>query len=375
MPDVPDELFPPFPREDWRRHQAPVEAAVRRVLESGHYVLDAEGEAFETEWAAYLHAQEAVGLASGTDAIGMMLRVLKIGPGDKVVIPSMAPVAVAAGVAREGAEILLADCDPATFTLCPQSLDALLRSPAGRAVKAAVVVHLYGHMADWDGLSKVAQQHGIDLLEDASQAHGAAWRSHKAGTLGRAAAFSFYPTKNLAAMGDAGALVTNDKSLALQARKRRQYGWSKRYVSELAGINSRLDEMQAAILRAKLPALDEALQVRRELAAHYSKRLKPMGLLARPPLEAKGTQHAWHLYVIRSSRRDSLHSYLHSKGVPVAVHYPVPIHLQPAYAAMAQAPLPLVETDRAVAEVLSLPLHPYLSTRALDYVCDLVEAF
>ncbi len=372
---VQNELFPPFPREDWLHHQEPIEAAVRRVMESGRYILGEEGEAFEKEWAAYLKAKHAVGLASGTDAIGMMLRSLRIGQGDKVVIPSMAPGPVASGVARAGAEILLADCDPVTFTMCPASLDALLNSPAGRNVKAAVVVHLFGHVADWEGLLKVAQTHGIVLLEDAAQAHGAEWHGRKAGTLGKAAAFSFYPTKNLGAMGDAGAMVTDDKGLAEQARKRRQYGWNKRYVSEVEGVNSRLDEMQAAILRAKLTTLDKGLRARRKLALHYTERLEAMGAIARPPVERNGTKHGWHLYVIRSSRRDSLHSFLASKGVPVAVHYPAALHLQPAYAAKALAPVPLIETERAVAEVLSLPLHPYLSKEAVDAVCDLIESF
>lgn len=375
MPDVPNELFPPFPHEDWRRHQMPIEAAVRRMMESGHYILDVEGAAFEEEWAAYLSIRQVVGLASGTDAIEMMLRALRIGRGDKVVIPSMAPVPVAAGVARAGAEILLADCDPHTFTMCPASLDAVLQSTAGRGVKAALVVHLYGHVVDWAGLDRVAQAHGIELLEDASQAHGAEWHGRRAGTLGRAAAFSFYPTKNLAAMGDAGAMVTNDEELAEQARKRRQYGWSKRYVSEVEGVNSRLDEIQAAILRVKLATLNEAQQARRLLAERYAKRLGGVGKLATPPMQKEGTRHAWHLYVIRSSRRDSLQSFLLSKGVPVAVHYPVALHLQPAYAAKALAPVPLVETEKAVREILSLPLHPYLSPEAVDQVCHLIESF
>ncbi|MDB6117266.1 MAG: eryC, partial [Verrucomicrobiaceae bacterium] len=192
---VQNELFPPFPREDWRHHQEPIEAAVRRVMESGRYILDAEGIAFEREWGAYLRARHVVGLASGTDAIGMMLRSLRIGRGDRVVIPSMAPGPVASGVARAGADILLSDCDPATFTMCPKSLDAVLKTQAARNVKAALVVHLFGHVADWEGLRKVAQAHGIELLEDAAQAHGAEWHGRKAGTLGKAAAFSFYPTK------------------------------------------------------------------------------------------------------------------------------------------------------------------------------------
>ena len=348
---------------------------MRRVLDAGRYILGAEGAGFEKEWAAYLGTGQAAGVASGTDAIVLMLRALGIGRGDRVVIPSMAPVAVAAGVTQTGAEIILADCDPQTLTLSPASLEAVLLSPAGRGVRAAVVVHLYGQVADWAALQAVALAHGIELLEDASQAHGAEWQGRKAGTLGRAAAFSFYPTKNLGAMGDAGAVVTSDELLAERVRSLRQYGWRERYISETEGLNSRLDEIQAAILRVKLGTLEEGLQARRRLAEHYSLRLAGMGSLARPPVEMEDTRHGWHLYVVRSSRRDALKSFLLSRGVPVAVHYPAAIHQQPAYAGKVLAPGPLVETERAVAEVLSLPLHPYLPSKAVERVCDLIESF
>ena len=348
---------------------------MRRVLDAGRYILGAEGAGFEKEWAAYLGAAQAAGVASGTDAIELMLRALGIGCGDRVVIPSMAPVAVAAGVAQTGAEIVLADCDPQTLTLSPASLEAVLLSPAGCGVRAAVVVHLYGQVADWAALQAVALAHGIELLEDAAQAHGAEWQGRKAGTLGRAAAFSFYPTKNLGAMGDAGAVVTSDEVLADRVRSLRQYGWRERNISETEGLNSRLDEIQAAILRVKLGTLEEGLQARRRLAEHYSQRLDGMGTLARPPVEMGGTRHGWHLYVVRSSRRDALKSFLLARGVPVAVHYPAAIHQQPAYAGKVLAPGPLVETERAVAEVLSLPLHPYLPPKAVELVCDLIESF
>ena len=231
----------PYPLADQRAHETELAGALRRVCASDSYILGAEVQAFETEFADFLGVSYVVGVASGTDAIEVTLRALKIGAGSKVVLPSFAPSAVASGVARSGAEPVFADVEPGTFTLCARSLDAVLRSPQGHGVKAAVVVHLYGHPADWENLQQVALEHGIELLEDCAQAHGATWRGRMAGTLGRAAAFSFYPTKNLAALGDAGAVATNDAELAERLRLIRQYGWQQRYVSEHAGVTSRMN--------------------------------------------------------------------------------------------------------------------------------------
>ncbi len=372
---MPSDLFPPYPREDWRCHEEAIAKAMRRVMESGQYILGAEVDGFELEWARYLGARGAVGVANGTDAIGLTLRALSIGVGDKVVIPSFAPSAVAAAVARTGAEILLADCDARTLTMCPVSLDAVLKSPAGQRVRAAFVVHLFGQVADWAALSAVAVSHGILLCEDAAQAHGAEWHGRKAGTLGKAAAFSFYPTKSLGALGDAGAIVTNDSALLQQARLIRQYGWRARYISEDEGVNSRLDEIQAAVLRVKLATLDEHLKKRRLLAARYAERLGALPDKLRIPEEMQGTRHGWHQFVVRTRRRDELKTFLTAKGVPVTAYYPAGIHQQPAYSARSLAPVPLAETERAAAETLALPLHPYLSAQSVDFVCDLIEAF
>ena len=374
MVELKYEMFPPFPHQDYLHHREAVDAAVMRVLNSGQYLLGAAGKAFEVEFAAVLGTRQAVGVASGPDAIEVMLRALEIGPGSKVVVPSLTAVAVAAGVARAGAGVLLADCEPETLTLCPRALEAVLKSQAGRDVKAALVVHLYGHMADWEGLQRVAREYGILLLEDGAQAHGATWHGHSAGTLGRAAAFSFYPTKNLAAMGDAGAVVTADDELAECMRMIRQYGWRQRHISEVEGVNSRMDELQAEILRVKLATLPVRLQTRRELAARYSQRLAAGGVV-RPPIVRAGCEPAWHQYVVRSSRRDELQHFLQSAGVPVARHYRLAIHQQPAYACREFSPLPMPETERAVAEILTLPLHPYLSVEAVETVCAAIEQF
>ena len=344
-------------------------AAVRRVLESGSLILGAEVSAFESEFAAFLGVNHVVGVGSGTDAIELMLRALDIGSGSRVVVPAFAPSAVAAGVLRSGAEVVFADIERDTFTLCPEALDKLLRSPAGRGVKAALAVHLFGHPADWLNLQRVADEHGIPLLEDCAQAHGAGWHGRMTGTLGKMAAFSFYPTKNLAACGDAGAVATDDARLAERLGLIRQYGWQERNVSAIQGVNSRLDELQAALLRVKLGTLRDQVNQRRRLAALYDVRLLSNGLLQAPAVRG-GCAHAFHQYVVRCERRDTLLRRLEKADVPVAVHYPVPLHQQPAFAAQTTCP----EAEAAARTVLSLPLHPHLTEKAVNTVCEAIEA-
>ncbi len=363
MPPLPAHLFPAFPLADLHHHRSAIHLAVQHVLEGGNYVLGDEVAAFESEFAAYLGVKHVVGVGSGTDAIELMLRALGIGAGSKVVVPTLSPSAVASGVLRSGAELLLADIDQVTFTLCSRSLAAVLsRSKAGD-IKAVIAVHLYGHSADWNALQAVAADHGVMLLEDCAQAHGATYHGRMVGALGRAAAFSFYPTKNLSALGDAGAVATSDDELADRMRQLRQYGWKKRHISELPGINSRLDELQAAILRAKLTTLPAALKQRRQLAARYAARL-PQPILV-------GCEHAFHQYVIRSSKRDALLKHLQEKGIPAAILYPLALHQQPAFHDSGSFPV----AEQTVREILSLPMHPYLSEAAVDAVCDAVEEF
>lgn len=368
MPLPNQEAFPFFPSEDRRAHEPALTAALQRVLERGRYILDEEVAAFEGEFAAFLGAPQVVGAGSGTDAIELILRALEIGAGARVVIPAMAPSAVASAVVRAGATPLLADIDATTFTLCPQSLDAVLRTAAGRQVRAVLAVHLYGHPADWDALSKVAEDHQVILLEDGAQAHGACWRGRQVGSLGRAAAFSFYPTKNLAALGDAGAVATADEALATRLRQVREYGWRERGDSVSPGVNSRLDEMQAAMLRVKLLTLPAQVQRRRQLAARYDARLRGCAAVSTPWVREEA-EHAYHLYVVRCTQRAALMCRLQDAGVPVAVHYAVPLHQQAAWRVEGSFP----EAERAAREVLSLPLHPYLSESAVDSVCHLIE--
>lgn len=371
MPSLLHPWSVPYPQADQHRHEPELRGAWQRVCESGSYILGREVEEFEREFAAFLGAGRVVGVASGTDAIELMLRALNIGPGCKVAVPSFAPSAVASGVMRSGAEPVFADIDPGTFTLCPESLDGLLSSPQGSGVRAALVVHLYGHPADWQGLRRVADEHGIELLEDCAQAHGALWQGRMTGTLGRAAAFSFYPTKNLAALGDAGAVATHDAELAERLRVIREYGWGRRHISDYKGVNSRLDELQAAVLRVKLATLRGSLMLRRRLAAEYDARLWGSRVVT-PPVVSGGCEHAYHQYVVRTTRREALLQHLVQAGIPAAVHYPVPLHRQRAFGG---SPVPLPEAERAAAEVISLPVHPYLTEEATGTVCEAIERF
>ena len=344
------------------------------MLAGGHYILGGEVSAFEKEFAAFTGAKHCIGVANGTDAIEVILRALEIGAGDKVVVPSHTAVASASAVGRAGAEPVFADVDLETFTMCPASLESLLQSPAGKGVRVVLAVHLYGHPAAWSELQAVADAHGVILLEDCAQAHGATLGGRSVGSLGRAAAFSFYPTKNLGAIGDGGAITTSDDDLAERIRCIRQYGWRQRYISDCVGVNSRLDEIQAAILRVKLRTLGDQLAARRALAARYDAGLGDAQGIQVPKVTA-GAEHAYHLYVIKAASRDALMADLIAKGIPVALHYPAAIHQQPGYADRRPHSASLSQTETVVSEILSLPLHPYLAAEAVDSVCDAIRAF
>ena len=339
--------------------------AVQRVLQSGRFILGEEVAAFEAEYAAHLGGGLVTGVASGTDAIELLLRALDLGVKDAVVLPALSPSAVAAAVRRAGARIVLCDVEEETLTICPRALAERLKGAEN--IRAVLAVHLYGHPCDWKALEEVCEHHGVFLIEDASQAHGAVWRQKTVGTLGKASVWSFYPTKNLGALGDAGAVWTSEAALAEKLRCLREYGWRQRHVSEQAGINSRLDEMQAAMLRVKLPSLIEHVKKRRELASRYLQRLSKVRL----PVVREGCGHAFHQFVVRSEHREALHAHLKRHGVPSAVLYPAALHQQPAFACAERFPV----AEKASHEVLSLPLHPYLSEAAVEAVCSAVEDF
>lgn len=341
-----------------------IQAAIRRVLESGHYILGPEVEAFEREFARYLGAAQAVAVASGTDAIELALRATGVQPGDRVVTVANTATATVAAIELAGARAVLVDIDPLTMTMDPEALDQRLAATRDPAIKAVVPVHLYGHPADLPRIMEIARRHGVAVIEDCAQAHGAAIHGRRVGTWGAAAAFSFYPTKNLGAIGDGGAVATNDPRLAEQIRLLRQYGWRERYVSDLPGKNSRLDELQAAILRVKLTRLDADNRKRQALAAHYLRGLADRRLVL--PATAAGCEPVWHQFVVRTPEREDLRTWLAEAGIQTSVLYPVPIHRQPAYR---DDQLHLPATEQACRELLCLPMHPGLEAAEVEAVC------
>ncbi len=363
------------PGAGYRAHREEIDAAIGRVLESGWYVLGEEGRAFEAEFAAWLGAGTTVGCGNGTDAIALALRGLGIGPGSTVVTVSHTAVATVAAIESTGATPLLIDIEPDHYTMDPAELARVLAEPpAGLPpIRAVVPVHLYGQMADVEVISSLCRRYGAALIEDCAQAHGAKRNGRMAGTFGDAATFSFYPTKNLGALGDGGAVVAGDPALAARIAALRQYGWTRHYISDAVGVNSRLDELQAAILRVKLMYLDAANARRRAIAAAYDTALG--GILGgRAPRRRRGSEHVYHLYVVRVPGRDTVQARLREQGIGTGVHYPVPVHRQPAYAErIALGPSRCTETERASAEILSLPLYPELTDAQVTRVCEAIE--
>jgi dTDP-4-amino-4,6-dideoxygalactose transaminase len=356
------------PRLTYLRYRGEIDEAIFRVLRGGRYILGEEVAAFEHEFAAYIGVRFAVGVGSGTDAIHLALRANGIGPGDEVITVSQTAVATVAAIEAAGACPVLVDVDPTTLTMAPESLESAL----GTRTKAIMPVHLYGHPAAMDAIDSIARRHGLRVIEDCAQAHGAEYRGRKAGSLGDAAAFSFYPTKNLGGFGDAGMVVTNDARQAEAVRRLREYGWDDRRVSHQPGINSRLDELQAAVLRVKLRHLDQDNQARWQVAQRYTEKLASTHLQL--PVEMPHARHVFHQYVVRSPTSEALQEHLRSRGVETARHYPVPVHLQPAYRNRLRT-LALVVTEKAAREVLSLPIFPGLTTEEVDLVVDAAQAY
>lgn len=351
------------------REQCEIDAAVSRVLASGWYILGDEVRQFEQEFAAYVGTSHAVGVASGTDALLLALRAAGIGPGDEVITVAHTAVATVAAIELAGATPVLIDVDPQFLTLDPAMLPGALTT----ATRAIVPVHLYGQPADMDPILEFASAHGLLVIEDCAQAHGARTAGRMVGTLGDLAAFSFYPTKNLGAMGDGGAIVTNNAEFAGRLRLLQQYGWRERYISEVPGLNSRLDELQAAVLRVRLRSLEAGNAARRRLAAIYQHGLADLPLTL-PQVPTAGA-HAFHLYVIRSDRRDELRDYLHVHGIGTGIHYPLPIHLQPAYTHLRLASGSLPVTETAARQILSLPMFPDLAPEDVTRVVAQIVTF
>ncbi|MBI4265531.1 MAG: DegT/DnrJ/EryC1/StrS family aminotransferase [Acidobacteria bacterium] len=344
---------------------ADVRAAIERVLARGWFVLGPEVEAFEAAFAAASGARHAVGVASGTDAVALLLRAAGIGRGDEVIVPAMTAAYTALAVVSIGARPIFVDVDPERLTLDP---DACAAAVASRT-KAIVPVHLYGQPADLAGVGRVADRHGLALVEDCCQAHLATCQGVPVGTRGTGGAFSFYPTKNLGALGDGGAVLTNDAAVAHRVRILRNGGQTDRYHHVEAGINSRLDEIQAAVLRERLSRLPRLTARRRELAAFYRRHLTDAVI----PVRECDPGHVYHLFPVRSARRDALQAHLRTAGIETLIHYPVALPGQQAFAAFAPADCPVAA--RAARELLSLPLHPRLADADAARVADAVGAF
>ena len=354
-----------------------IDVAIRRVLESGWYILGREVAEFEEAFARWCGVHHAIGVGNGTDALVIALRALDVGPGDAVFTVSHTAVATIAAVEMTGATPVLVDIDPETHTLDPARLEEAVahftRSGTAGEPKAVIAVHIYGHPCHMDAIRNVCDRHGLKLLEDCAQAHGATIRGRRVGTFGDIAAYSFYPTKNLGAFGDGGAVVTADSALAERCRALRQYGWFRHHHSDIAGVNSRLDEIQAAILSVRLRHLDTEIAVRRSVAAQYD-----VGLVTSVtvPHIASNVEHAYHLYVVRTKARDSLSSALKDRGVASAIHYPLAVHQQHAYAGRVLTGVGgLPVTERLYAEILSLPMHAFLSQSDVVRVINAVRTW
>lgn len=358
-------------REVNARHAEALKAAVARVIDSGRYVLGGELEAFEHEFAAWCGTRHALGVGNGLDALTLILRAYRdlgeLAPGDEVIVPANTFIASFLAVHEAGLHAVPVEPDEATFNLDPARVETAI----GPRTRAILAVHLYGQLADMTTLGDIAKRHGLLLIEDAAQAHGAMRDGVRAGAFADAAGFSFFPSKNLGALGDGGAVVTSDERLARQVALLRNYGSEVKYLHPRRGANSRLDEIQAAVLRVKLRYLDEDVAQRRAVARRYTRGIRHPGI--RLPHVVEHEAHAWHLFVVRCTRRDALQRHLRECGVHTLVHYPVPAHRQGAYEGEWGMALPL--TERLCDEVLSLPMGPTLDDDAADRVIDACMAF
>ncbi|MFQ5414555.1 MAG: DegT/DnrJ/EryC1/StrS family aminotransferase [Phycisphaerae bacterium] len=347
--------------------QQDIAAAVARVIAGDAFILGAEVAAFEEAFAAYCGAAHCVGVGSGLDALTLALRGLGIGQNDEVIIPANTFIATALSVLHTGATPVLVDYNPETYTLDPGCIRPAITSNT----KAVIPVHLYGRPADMDRINAIAAEHDLLVIEDAAQAHGAVYKGRRCGSLARAAAFSFYPGKNLGALGDGGAVVTDDGELATWLRKARNYGSDVKHHHEIVGVNSRLDAVHAAVLRVKLEHLDRWNASRQAVAQRYHEML-PGTSLALPARAADG-EHVYHLFVIQTPARDALAEQLAANGVETGIHYPIPIHRQPACGKLCRVPAPLQRTEQAAERLLSLPMHPHLTAVEAADVAEAVR--
>jgi len=345
-------------------------AAVRRVIESARYVLDAEAEAFERTWALYCGVRECVGTGNGMDALEIGLRGLGIGPGDEVVTTPMTAFATTLAILKTGATPVFADIEAGTALLDPASVERCLTT----RTRAVLLVHLYGRIAPMDRWQELGSEAGIELIEDCAQAHGAAWMGQKAGSFGAFGGFSFYPTKNLGTIGDAGALVTGDSALAAGARRLRNYGEAERFHHVEVGLNSRLDEIHAAVLSERIAWLERFTDQRRQVAQAYFAGIdNPRVRLLERPREAE--DHVHHLFVLTCDDRDLLRAFLADEGIQTSVHYPIPVHRQRPCAALRVDPAGMARAERHAATCLSIPCNPQLTDSEVGRVIEAINAF
>ncbi len=347
-----------------------LDLAYRRVMDSGWFLLGPELEAFETEYARSVGAAHCIGVANGLEALQLVLMARGVGPGDEVIVPAHGYIATWLAVTHTGARPVPCECDERTYNLDPARIGALITGHT----KAILPIHLYGQPADMESINALAAQHGLFVLEDAAQSHGARCHGRATGNLGGAAGISFYPSKNLGALGDAGAVTTGDAKLADRLRHLRNYGSKVRYQNDFVGLNSRLDEFQAAFLRVKLPHLADWNGRRARIAARYLEQLRGVGDLVLPFVPA-WAEPSWHLFVVRTGRRAALQSYLEERGVGTQVHYPTPPHLAGAYRDAGWKPGDFPLAERLAGEVLSLPIGPHLTADQADHVCASVRSF
>lgn len=348
-------------------YQPEINAAIAKVLDSGWYVLGHEVSAFEEEFAKYCQVKHCIGVANGLDALHLILRAYNIGPGDEVIVPANTFIATWLAVSHTGAKPVPVEPDEQTYNINPSLIQAAITP----RTKAIIPVHLYGQPAAMDAINMIAHKNGLRVIEDAAQAHGARYHGKRVGSLGDAAGFSFYPGKNLGALGDGGAITTNDNDLAELLRKLRNYGSSIKYHHDVLGFNSRLDEIQAAVLRVKLKYLDQDNENRRKVAAIYIEKLQNLELILPQVLE--GTEPVWHLMVVRTKNRTALQAVLTNANIGNLVHYPIACHQQLAYAGETWPPLPLSEVLSN--QILSLPIAPYLEDLEVNQVIDAIKKY
>lgn len=356
-------------KAQYRTIEGEVNAAIAQVLQNADFILGSAVDAFEAEFAAYCDTDYAIGVDSGYSALELILRAYEIGAGDEVIAPANTFVATVLAVSNCGATPVLVDADPVTYNLDPAKIEAAITEKT----RAIMPVHLYGQPADMDPIMAIARKHGLRVIEDAAQGHGGYYRGRRVGSLGDAAGFSFYPGKNLGAYGDGGAVVTNDPDLADKIRLLRNLGQRVKYQHEIKGFNRRLDTLQAAVLRVKLPYLDGWNAARRQAAAAYTRHLAGLPLIT--PACPADIEPVYHLYVIRSQQRDALQQQLKEANIATGLHYPTPIHLQGSYRELGHSQGDFPVTEQLAGEILSLPMYPELIEDAVAYVAETIEQF